>query len=118
MDFDAIWIYISAMYDKKSVYHDIETGFAFKLHMNNVYVKSFNDQTFNKDGYESAVSKTKCYSPPDLIFEHLPVKEKVKNIEVTRMRNGYFIGTLTSVDIEDIVKIGGKVIQIYAVFLY
>ena len=29
------------------------------------------------------------------------------------MRNGYIIDTLTSVDIQEIVKIGGKVIGIY-----
>ena len=29
------------------------------------------------------------------------------------MRNGYNVDTLTSVDIEEIVRIGGKVIQIY-----
>ena len=31
------------------------------------------------------------------------------------MKNGYFIDTLTSVDIQEIVKIGGEVIQIYEV---
>ena len=29
------------------------------------------------------------------------------------MRNGYIIDTLPSVDIQEIVKIGGKVIEIY-----
>ena len=29
------------------------------------------------------------------------------------MRNGYIIDTLTSVDNEEIVKIGGKVVEIY-----
>ena len=29
------------------------------------------------------------------------------------MHNGYIIDTLTSVDIEEIVKISGKVVQIY-----
>ena len=37
----------------------------------------------------------------------------MKNIGVNRKRNGYNIDTLTSVDIQEIVKIGGKVIQIY-----
>ena len=34
------------------------------------------------------------------------------------MRNGYIIDTLTSVDIQEIVEIGGKVIQIYEGVLY
>ena len=37
----------------------IETGFAFKPHMNDVYVKSFDDQTFNQDSDESAILKIK-----------------------------------------------------------
>ena len=34
------------------------------------------------------------------------------------MRNGYITDTLTSVDICEIVKIGGKVIQIYEGVIY
>ena len=34
------------------------------------------------------------------------------------MRNGYIIDTLTSVDIEEIVKIGGRVIQMYEGVIY
>ena len=55
MDFDATSLYPSAMWDEKSVYPKIETGFAFKPHMNNVYVEAFNNQTFNQDGDESAI---------------------------------------------------------------
>ena len=86
--------------------------------MNDVYVEAFNNQTFNEDGDESAVLTIKYYNPPDLIFQHLPVKEKVKKVEVNRMRNGYIIDTLTSVDTQEIVKIGGKVVRIYEGVLY
>ena len=113
MDFDASSLYPSAMWDKNSVYPKIETGVTFEPHMNDVYVEAFNNQSFNQDGNENAILKTKYYNPPNLIFQHLPVKEKVKNIEVNRMRNGYIIETFTSVDIQEGVKIGGKVIQIY-----
>ena len=34
------------------------------------------------------------------------------------MRIGYIIQTLTSVDIEEIVQIGGKVIEIYEAVIY
>ena len=40
MDFDATSLYPSAMYDENSVYPKIETGFAFKPHMNDVYVEA------------------------------------------------------------------------------
>ena len=118
MDFDATSQYPSAMWDEKSVYPKIETGFAFKPHMNNVYVEAFNNQTFNQDGDESAILTIKYYNPPNLIYQHLPVKEKVKNVEVNRMRICYIIDTLTSVDICEIVKIGGKVIEIYQGVIY
>ena len=52
--------------------------------MNNFYVEAFN----NLDCNESALIGRKCYSPPDLVFHFLPVREKVNNIEVNRMRIG------------------------------
>ena len=78
MDFDAMSLYPSAMWDEKSVFPKTETGFAFKPNMNDVYVEAFNNQAFNEDGDESAILTIKYYNPPDLIFQHLPVKEKVK----------------------------------------
>ena len=55
MDFDATSLYLSAMWDEKLVYHKLETGFAFKPHMNYVYVEAFTNQTFNQHGNESAI---------------------------------------------------------------
>ena len=118
MDFDATSLYPSAMWDYNSIYPKIETGFAFKPHMNDIYVEAFNNQTFNEDGDESAILTIKYHNPPDLIFQHLPVKEKVKKIEVNRMRNGYIVDTLTSVDIQEIVEIGGKLVEIYEGVIY
>ena len=86
--------------------------------MNIVYVEAFNNQTFNQDGAESAILGIKYYNPSDFIFQHLPVKEKNKNIEVNRMRNGYIIDTLTSVDNCGIVKTGGRVNEIYEGVIY
>jgi len=105
------------MWDENSVYPKIETGYAFKPHMNDVFVNDFNNQTFNQDGNESAILGIKYYNPPNLIFQHLPVKEKVKKIEVNRMRYGYFTETLTSVDFCETVKMDGKLIQIYEVLI-
>ena len=78
MNYDATSLYPSAMWDKNSVYPEIESGFAFKPHMNNTYVEAFNNQTFNENGDESAILTIKYYNPPDLIFQHLPIREKVK----------------------------------------
>ena len=86
--------------------------------MYDLYVEVLYNQTFNQDGNKSAILGTKYYNPPNLIFQHLPVKEIVKKIEINRMRNGNIIDTLTSVDIQEIVKFGGKVIETYEVVIY
>ena len=63
------------MWDEKSVCPKIETGFAFKPHINDVYIETFNNQSFNQDGIESAILRFKYYNPPFLIFQQLPVKK-------------------------------------------
>ena len=74
--------------DAKSVYLKLESGIDLKPHINKTYVDAFKHQIFNQDGNESPLLRIKCYNPPDLVFQPLPVKDKVKNIEVNRMRNG------------------------------
>ena len=83
--------------------------------MNNFLVQRFNNQTFTQG---SAILKNKYYNPKNLIVQHIPIKEKEKKMEFNRMRNGYIIDTLTSVDIQEIVEIGGKVIEIYEGVVY
>ena len=114
-DFDAVSLYPSAMWDEKSIYPRIETGYAFTRDMNDELVEKFNNQTFTQG---SAILKIKYYNPRDLIVQHVPIKEKEKKIEINRMRNGYIIDTLTSVDIQEIVKIGGNVIEICEGIIY
>ena len=114
-DFDAVSLYPSAMWDEKSIYPRIETGYAYTRDMNDEIVEKFNNQTFTRG---SAILKIKYYNPKNLIVQHLPIKEKEKKIEINRMRNGYIVDTLTSVDIQEIVKIGGKVIEIYEGDIY
>ena len=67
---------------------------------------------------KSAILKIKYYNLYNLIVQHLPVKEREKKIEINRMRNQYIIDHLTSVDIQEIVKIGGKVIEIFEGVIY
>ena len=114
-DFDAVSLYPSAMWDEKSIYARIETSYAYTPDMNNEIVEKFNNQTFTQG---SAILKIKYYNPKDLIVQHIPIKEKEIKIEINRMRNGYIIDTLTSVDIQEIVKIGGKVVEIYEGVIY
>ena len=114
-DFDAVSLYPSAMWDEKGIYPRIETGYVYTRDMNNELVEKFNTGDFNQG---SAILKIKYYNPKNLIVQHLPIKEKEKKIEINRMRNGHIIDTLTSVDIQEIVKIGGKLIQIYEGVIY
>ena len=69
-------LYPSAMWDNDSVYPKIGTGFAFIPIMNDFFVETFTNQTFNTDGNESALLKIKHCNPPNLIFQHLPGTEK------------------------------------------
>ena len=114
-DFDAVSLYPSAMSDEKSIYRRIETGYAFTTNMNDELVEKLNTQTFTQG---SAIIKTKHYNPKSLIVQHIPVKERVKKIEINRMRNGYIVDVLTSVDIPEIVRIGCEVVEIYEGVVY
>ena len=114
-DFDAVSLYPSAMWDEKSIYPRIETGYVFTRDMNNELVEKFNNRTFTQG---SAILKIKYYNPKNLIVQHIPIKEKEKKTEINRMRNGYIIDTLSSVDIQEIVKIGGRVEEIYEGVIY
>ena len=77
--------------------------------MINELVEKFNNQTFTQ---ESAILKIKYYNPKNLIVQHIPSKERVMKTEMNRMRNCYIVDTLTSVDSQEIVKNGGKVVEI------
>ena len=83
--------------------------------MKDELVVKFNTGNFTQ---RSAILKIRNYNPKNLIVQHLFVKELEKKIEINRMRNGYTIDHLTSVDVQEIVKIGGKVIQIYEGVIY
>ena len=98
------------MWDEMSKFPKIETGYAFTPDMNDELVEKILNQTFTQ---RSAILKKKYCNPKNLIVEHHPVKEKENKIKNNRMRNGNITQVVTSVDIQEIVKIGGKVIQIY-----
>ena len=55
-DFDAVSLYPSAIWDEKSLYPRIETGYASLKSMNNELVETFNNQTFTQG---SAIFKIK-----------------------------------------------------------
>ena len=76
--------------------------------MNDELVIKFNDQTIT---LRSSILKDLYYNPPHLIVQNLPGKGKADKTETFTMRNGNVIDVLTSVDLQEIVKVGGKVIK-------
>ena len=96
------------MWDENSTYPRTETGYAFTIVMNDKLVENFNTGNFTQG---SAILKIEYYHPKNLIVQHLHVKEREKKNETNRLRNRYYIDTLTSDDNQEIFKIGGKVIQ-------
>ena len=64
-----------------------------------------------------------CHNRENLVFQHLPVKEKIMNPhkingseEIKGLRNCIIKDTLTSVDIAETVKCGGVVLEVYEGF--
>ena len=105
-DFDAVSLYPlypSAMSDPESVCQRRETGYAYTPDMKDELVEKFNNQTFTQG---SAILKIKNYNPKNLLVQHLPVKERVNKMEISRMRNGSIIDTPTSVDIQELLRLG------------
>ena len=103
------------MWDENSNYSTIETGYAHTKDMNDELAEKYKTGNFNQG---SAIFKNKNYNPKNLIVQHFPVKDRAKKIEINRMRNGYIIDTLTSVDFQEVTKIGGKVIEFYEGVIY
>ena len=78
-------------------------------------INLFNNQRFR--------SKTGIFSvyygyPDNLFFQPVPAKDKINKIDLIRFRNGEIFDTLNSVDIQEIVRCGGKILRIYDGFVY
>ena len=122
VSYDFNSLYPSAQIDKNSTWPKIETAYPFKKHMNDAVCYLFNSGKWNQIN-RSAFLTVKYHNPENLIFQHLPIKEKIKNPyknnrfeEINRMRNGIIIDTLTSVDIVEIVKYGGVILEVFEGF--
>ena len=73
----------------------------------------------------SAFLTVKNHKPENLDFQHLPLKEKIKNPnknnrfqEINRMRNGFIIHSLTSVDFVELFRYGGIILEVFEGFLF
>ena len=114
-------LYPSARAHEKSTWPAIGTAKAVNPEGIEVYCKLFNTgewASFKKTGF----SKVKYHNPENLILQHMAVKEDVyneaknKSEKVNRFRNGYITQHLTSVNIEQIVRVGGVIKELYEGF--
>ena len=101
MDFDATSLYRSAMWYEKSIHARNETGYTYTKNKNDELVQKLNSGNFIQG---SDVWKLKYYIPENLIVQHVPDKENVNEIEVDRMRKGYIVNVLKSVDFKRTLK--------------
>ena len=116
-------LYPSAVSCSKSTWPKIETSIAINPKQDSKYLCDlFNNnewENLNKSGF----FKVKYYNPEYLILQHLPVNEEVFNESknkferVNRFRNGHITQHLTSVDIEQIVRIGGVILEFIEGFI-
>ena len=61
----------------------------------------------------SALLRRKCLFPKDKSLQYIPVGEKVREVETIRLRNGEKTDVFTCVIFLEIVKFGGKVIEVF-----
>ena len=122
VSYDFNSLYPSAQIDKNSNWPKIETSYPFKKYMNDAVCSLFNSGRWNELN-RSAFLTVKYHNNENMIFQHLAVKEKVENPyknnrleEINRMRNGIIIDILTSVDIVEIFKYDGVILDIYEGF--
>lgn len=120
MAFDATSLYPSAMYDISSEYPKAESARKFKKEEEQEILNKFNTQTFRpKTGIFTVLFKY----PNDMFFQPIPAKDTIQNHEgkkqeIIRFRNGYCYDVLNSVDIQEIVRCGGEICNIYDGIIY
>ena len=122
VSYDFNSLYPSAQIDKNSTWPKIETAYPFKKHMSDAVCTLFNSGRWNELN-RSAFLTVKYHNPENLIFQHLPVKEKIENPyknngleEINRMRNGIITDTLSDTDIVEIVKCGCVILEVFEGF--
>ena len=108
----------SDLVDLKSTWSNLETTYPIKKYMSVGIWSLFNSGRW-KQLNRCAILPVKYHNPENLVFQHLPVKEKIinpyksidcKTIEINRMRSGLKLDTLTSVYIVEIVRCVGIVL--------
>ena len=124
VSYDFNSFYPSAQIDLNSTWPKIETAYPLKEYMSESICSLFNSGRWS-ELHRSAFLTVKYHNPENLVFQHLSIREKINNPyknnrfeEINRMRNGVITDTLTSVDIVELVKYGGVILEVYEGFFY
>ncbi|ESP02744.1 hypothetical protein LOTGIDRAFT_156692 [Lottia gigantea] len=105
-------------------YPKAESARAFLPEENKEFVKLFNEQKFRP---RTAILKVWFEYPKNMFFQPIPAKDKItftnrigkkETGTKIRFRNGFCSDVLTSVDIQEIVKAGGRIIKILDGIVY
>ena len=121
VSYDFNSFYPSARIDLTSTWPKIETTHPFKKHKSDAVCSLFNKGRWN-DLNRSAFLTIKSHNLENLIFQHLPIKEKFNKPskfrfeQFNRMRNGIIVDTLTSVDFVEIIKCRTNILEIFKGF--
>ncbi|ESO99914.1 hypothetical protein LOTGIDRAFT_158072 [Lottia gigantea] len=124
MAFDANGLYASAMSDLDSEYPRAESGRPFLPEEEKEFVKLFNKQKFRP---RTAILTVWFDYPKNMFFQPIPAKDKItftnkegkkETGNKIRFRKGFCHDVLTSVDIQEIVKAGGRIIRILDGIVY
>ena len=78
VSYDLNSLYPSAEADKDSKWPAIETAYPFEKFMNNAVCELFKSGGWDELN-TSAFLTVKYHNPENLMFQHIPIKEKVKN---------------------------------------
>ena len=118
MAFDGNSLYPSAMIDEHSYFPKVESARLMKSDEAKKIKDQFNTNTFKKSG----IFQIEYENDSKQFLQHLPSNDKTKFEGITRVvnrfRNGIINDTLSSVDIIEIIRYGGKVNKIYCGIIY
>ena len=122
LSYDYNRLYASAQIEESSTWPKIETAYPFTIYMSDAVCSLFSSGRWSELNRCNFLT-VNYHNPENLVFQHLPVQEKIKHPyknhrleEFNGMRNGSITDTLTSVDDVEIIICGGVILEVYEGF--
>ena len=118
VSYDFNFPYLSAQIDKNNTWPKVGSTCPFEKCLSNSVCTFFNSGRWNELN-RPAFSVVKNHNPENSIFQHLPRKERIINPHknnrletINRRRKGLLIDSLTSVEIVELVKCEGVLLEV------